>query len=324
LLLGSAVTTPEPSLFPVWDNGGWGYVDGRGLLRIPTTYRWASDFYDGRALVETATGKGFINAEGEYAVPPIYREATDFREGLAAVRDRTGWHLLDVTGRIVAHVPGTAEVRRPAGGLVRLVGDYTTYMTTAGVRVPGTFDDGFDFSEDTAATARLIRGQLKWGYIDALGREKIPFRYDFATPFQGGRATVTEGEKWGVIDRQGKYIVEPKYSFARRFSEGRADVCSGDVCGFLDRNGEVVVKLQYIATTPFHEGRAWTRTASGWGAIDLNGNVVIKHEYTDVRPFTNGRALVLKDDELRYVDHSGAILWRGKIGNAFDLRRVVV
>jgi hypothetical protein len=44
-----------------------------------------------------------------------------------------------------------------------------------------------------------------WGFIDVNGREVIPLKYDFATPFDQGTAKVLKNNgKWYYIDRTGR------------------------------------------------------------------------------------------------------------------------
>jgi serine/threonine protein kinase len=66
------------------------------------------------------------------------------------------------------------------------------------------YDRIYSFSEGLAV---VIDGQL-YGYIDKLGREVIPPRYDDARHFSEGLAAVKQGESWVYIDKTGKIVKE--------------------------------------------------------------------------------------------------------------------
>ena len=103
-----------------------------------------------------------------------------------------------------------------------LVGDQWYYVAPDGRTAPVIpFDNGADrFREGLART----RASGRIGYIDRSLRAAIPPRYDFAWPFENGRALVCMGCKpgepdsdghraviggqWGYIDRDGR-TVEP-------------------------------------------------------------------------------------------------------------------
>ena len=75
----------------------------------------------------------------------------------------------------------------------------------------------------------------KLGYIDKEGNLVIDFRYDTATSFSEGLASVTEGEKSGYIDKEGNPAMEERFDEAAPFARGRAFVRDDGRWGVLDR-----------------------------------------------------------------------------------------
>ncbi len=127
---------------------------------------------------------GYRDSRGQIAIPARFFIAEPFSErGVAVVIDAEGWAYIDDAGKV----------------LVR----------------PFVFDNGPDpFSE---GLARFVAGG-KIGFFDHAGKVVIPARYDFAMPFENGRARicrgcreVEEGEHsrvvggvWSEIDKTGQ------------------------------------------------------------------------------------------------------------------------
>lgn len=67
---------------------------------IPATFRWAGDFHEGRAEVETETGMGLIDRQGRWILPPHY-EIVDYDpvESIVRVRQEGRWAEFDYLGR---------------------------------------------------------------------------------------------------------------------------------------------------------------------------------------------------------------------------------
>ncbi len=63
--------------------------------------------------------------------------------------------------------------------------------------IPCDLEGAGAFREGLASVA--IDG--RWGFIDVLGNERIPFIWQSAGDFHHGRAAVCRGGKWGYIDR---------------------------------------------------------------------------------------------------------------------------
>jgi hypothetical protein len=196
LVLPACREAPQPALdpqalFPVEENGQWGYVTARGRLAIAPQFDRAYRFVDNRALIRTNGHFGYIDTTGSVVIPPSYARAGFFSEGLAPIQRDGLWGFIDRAGTLViqprfgldtetsALVPADSGRRRssPNNGADTLL-------------VPSGFAEGSYFSEGHAR----IRTDRKWGYIDRSGSIVIPPRFDRAWPFRNGRARVRLGD----------------------------------------------------------------------------------------------------------------------------------
>jgi WG repeat protein len=165
-----------------------------------------------------------------------------------------------------------------------------------------------------------VAGQ--WGYADSSGKLIVTPQFDWADPFEGGKALICLGKSgcdpyafysdtdndahWGFIDSSGKIVVSPQYSFATRFSEGLAAVRTTDrttrpkqkhTYGYIDGDGKVVIPLQFGAAHIFKESLAAVcigecrlddagNWSGKWGFINHSGNFIVNPQYDSVDDFT--------------------------------------
>ena len=69
---------PRP-LFPVIQNGKWGYIDRTGKIVIPPLFDGTGGFSEGLANVKIGDKWGFIDKTGRYVIKPQFDGAGIFR-----------------------------------------------------------------------------------------------------------------------------------------------------------------------------------------------------------------------------------------------------
>lgn len=124
---------------------------------------------------------GFLDCDGEIAIPAKYHIAYNFTDGgIAAVLDSNGWYYISRTGDIVIR--------------------------------PKIYDNGPDYFSD--GLARYVEDG-KYGFFDTSGNVVIEAQYEFAFPFEDGKAktgedcqfvsdgehTTVECNKWSYVER---------------------------------------------------------------------------------------------------------------------------
>lgn len=172
----------------------FGFINSKGEFVIPPRFEPRRDqhnfimglsrFSEGLASVRVGDLWGYINKKGDFVIPPQFREAGDFSEGLAYVSTPEKNGYIDSAGQWVI-------------------------VATEWSQSYGNFKEGL-------APVSFKIGKV--GYINRAGKLVIPPRYDWASVFENGIATVYEGHApnsiyasyTGYIDRTGKYIWEPQ------------------------------------------------------------------------------------------------------------------
>ncbi|MDJ0895762.1 MAG: WG repeat-containing protein [Alphaproteobacteria bacterium] len=163
---------------------------------------------------------GYRGAQGQVVIEPQYVLAGEFSaEGIAAVATTERWAYIDRTGRVVIY--------------------------------PYLYDNGPDYFSEGLARFE-VEGRI--GFFDRYGKVAIAPRFDFAWPFEEGRAVVCSGcrsqpmgehsmmvgGKWGYIDSSGAVVIPLVFDKARSFTDGRAEVWQGDEWLFIDRDGKPI------------------------------------------------------------------------------------
>ena len=80
--LVSCSTAPDPShgLFPVSQNGRWGYIDSQGRMAIEPRFESAEEFFEDLAIVTVDAKQGAIDRRGE-VTPGTHRGPGGGRDG---------------------------------------------------------------------------------------------------------------------------------------------------------------------------------------------------------------------------------------------------
>jgi hypothetical protein len=155
----------------VRDGGGWMYVDRRGHHVIDRVWTAAAPFREGRAEVETLSGRGLIDTLGRTVIEPVYEEVTwDEYWNLVAVMSEGRWSLLDRDGILLT-------------------------------------DEVYDWLGECSEGLVLASRDGKCGFLDVEGRLAIPLAYDDASSFCEGLALVSADGHSFFIDSTGARVI---------------------------------------------------------------------------------------------------------------------
>jgi hypothetical protein len=186
---GDASATPAASALPA----GPLAAAPRGSASAPSTPALLDcDFFPIESPQPAIRGCARVGEDGQLTLTP---------RAIAAVRTRSA------SGPVAALIEGKMHYVNAAGRAAQVL----------------LFDNGADDFEE--GLARTVRGG-KIGYLDRSLVERVPPRWDFGFPFQGGVAIVCQGCReqqdgehtsvvgglWGYIDHQGNVVVPVTFS----------------------------------------------------------------------------------------------------------------
>jgi hypothetical protein len=262
-LIGCASQTKKndsSGLFPVMQNGKYGFIDTAGKLVINPQFDLAHRFSEGLACVCVGNGcsgngserkYGFVGKTGQYVINPQFDFADDFSEGLALVTISGKKGFIDTGGKIIIN-PQYDVAEAFSDGLANVEG--FKYLDKTGkivINIQSKHLRGEKFSDGLAAVYAI--DDSKWGYIDKTGRVVIQPQFSGsvgggsdAGEFSEGLARVSVAGKRGYINKSGQIVINPQFEYADDFSEGLACVSSdGKRFGFIDKTGNYVISPQF-------------------------------------------------------------------------------
>jgi TonB family protein len=281
--LTTAYSQPQASaaLFPVSQNGKFGYIDTTGKFVISPQFRGAGKFFNGLAPIRISEKWGYVDGQGMIAINPSFDEACPFSEGRAAVKKGKKWGYIEKTGKFV---------------------------------IDAQFEDALGFSQGLAP---VKRGD-KWGYIDMNGKLTGDLQFDEAFIFSEGRALVGISDKYGYINRTGRLVIKPEFDWAGIFKNGLALVEKSDTLSYIDSTGVIALRLKFDDVGDFSEGLAPIQMGYLWGYIDTTGKIVIAPQFHAVGPFSEGLARVRLREKVGFIDRTGEYVIKPALDFAGD------
>jgi hypothetical protein len=294
-------------------DSGYCFIDKTGK-RVTGFYAEASDFSEGMAAVRANDICYFIDQKEQtvLTLPSEYIAAQKFAEGLAAVgkEDKNSlspdWGYIDKTGREV--IACRYAYAGDFSNGVAYVRNFGTGTTTAYINKAGEKVKKPDAGQQPGEPVLSVKNNL-FGYVDANGREIIPFKYSRAGYFEHGVAKVEKNVyKSGAATtstRVSKLTTQEEWrTTTTRYSPGSYHT----KFFYINRKGKKM-KFDYIGD--YSEGMLmvikFKFLSKKYGYMDENHKTVISPVYDNATRFGNGLALVqTKDDNWIIID------WKGK------------
>lgn len=343
-LLPSAMA--EDALFPIIENGLWGYMNASGEVVIAPQYAWAGEFRGaGYAAVEAVSTQddmyatGIIDRTGKFVVEPKYASDEGYDGFYYGGKDTGVIWLMEETNGFVGffdvasgcfsgavfesaplHVSDEKLLAVSKGELIgfadrttgKLVIDYQFLDSS-----DWTFTNGYAYVEKQGSNDDYLPMM-----IDEKGKEiKLPdgiFPVEYACVENGLFAVLEEDTNlYGFADVSGKIAIQPIYDEVMDFDNGFADVTLEGEPIVIDTTGNRAVRPETAeektATVEF-TGDSDLCTASVIGA---DGTVLIpyeagylfdiSYEYGFEDFFAEGLQVLVKDNRYGFVDETGAI-----------------
>lgn len=165
----------------------------------------------------------------------------------------------------------------------------------------------------------------KWGYMDSLGKMRIPAQFDYADDFNEGFAVVALNRMPCIIDLQAKRVVDTGlYQNIGRVSEGLAAVTDYQWKRFyVNTTGNIIIELasEVYEARPFYNGVAVVSKATDihetkfgrdiatfgylFGYIDKTGKMLTGFVYDDADDMQNGLSRMKKGVKFGLVNAKG-------------------
>lgn len=330
-------------LFKIIENGKIGYINQKGIIKIPAKFNNGNDFSEGLAAVRLNGRYGFIDSTGSFVIPPKYDWATSFSSGITCAYLNKNPHFFDKNGNVLL---GEALIS------VQIIDNQNVVVLTKSNHC-GLYNSKLNkLLIDTVYEAfRMYKHGIKivtikdksidkenqkyqCAVIDSLGNFIVDFgKYDVINHFVEGFARVeknTDGYKTeGVIDSKGNllfqknkeddcYIKKDFYNGLAVISlnkdwkfknKGAFSSYSNRYEGYINLKGEIVLNdTNYNKLKNFSSNRTFIHEKSGEiKMVNTRFQTVGDEVFDDIQDdgFKNGLAIVNKNDNWGIIDTNG-------------------
>ncbi|GAB5417475.1 MAG: hypothetical protein Crog4KO_30570 [Crocinitomicaceae bacterium] len=220
-------------------------------------------------------GQGYINQKGEVVIPCTYKKARDFVDGRAWVQSKNGnWHLIDKKGTQI-----TSKHYEKVGPILEGYSDRIAvyenglmgWIDRDGNEViPCQYLGGATFDRQFGlACVTNPGGAESYGFINKQGDVVLPFKYIQAGPssFENGLCRVNVNGKTVLINEKGEIQFNANYRSVQNYSHGLIAVATKP-----NRSGWGYCNLENDLIVPAIYDHATTINTDGYGIIELNDN----------------------------------------------------
>ena len=311
----SSLAQQQTLLYPILEDGKWGYINEIGKVLIKPQFDDAKLFYEGLARTKIGEKWGFIDPTGRFAIAaqfelePYGSEANDsrldFHEGMAVISLSKGkkWGYVDHSGRIVVE-PKYDSADQFSEGLASVGNNYSEkFGNTSAVYLGGAarYIDKSGHVRELPIVGDTFSEGLA---LASVPRKRPPTK----------ESDLTEGQEIGYIDKTGHFRIAPRFWAPYSFSEGLARVRSydRDEWGYIDHTGRLVIKMKYENAGDFLEGLARVKFYGRMGFINRSGAWAIRPAFALVGNFSGGLASACVENDISpfhvkcgYLDKNG-------------------
>lgn len=315
-------------MIPYSTPDGWGYVNERLEVVLEPQFLTAHRFSDvGLAVVRTAAGEwAVIDSGGEVKMAVTTSRLWHLVDDVFAYYERSGTAVVSLSRGTLATGLSTVYTGPVGNGPipVRVLGKGWTYLELDGSLALGEryYKEAFPFV-DGLAVVSLDDWSL--AVIDCDGRQAFPQRFKRLGPVfsEGLTPARTMDDQNGYVDRNGEFVFTTPFEFATPFDDGRALIqVSKEPSPWLiiDAEGNALSDLLDISFTMGFENsiaevQLMTDGVHSTQFIRSDGSVVGDMRFDSAGPFVAGYAAIEVDGRHGLLDTAGNITWSDDIGH---------
>ena len=259
------------------------FLDGLDARTMMVDYtEYAERFYNEAELICDGCNWGYININGLWTIPSIYDFAKPSNNQTGIVKQQGKWGVVTLKGKSIL--------------------DFK-------------YDDIDYIDMGDKVFLKVAKKERRFGVLDSLANEVIPFKYEALGALNGSRVAVKKNGLWGFIDDKGNIVIGCAFNEVRDFSEGMAGVRKGNKWGFIDYDGNLVIDFKYNRCGNFKDDRCWVYSNAEAYYINKDGTIAFDRRFTAAKDFENGVARVKQGGVFGLIDSLGNFLLKPKYFN---------
>ncbi len=222
-------------------NGYYGFLDTSFKMKIYNKYYYASDFSEGLAdcaIVASPTELkyGYIDRNGKTVIPFSFDDASHFENGVARVgigQNRGGQRI---------SMEAKKEHDYITFGFIDKKGKFIIPPIYKSINSNSNFSSQIDPVNHDGMI--VLQYEKKFGAFDTLGKQIIPFEYDFIDIFRNNLAKYEKNDEKGIINSKGEKFLSVKGAkslYFNNFDEnGIAKIVIDDRIRYVTKRGKYI------------------------------------------------------------------------------------
>ena len=258
------INNEKTHLYPAFvyekDTKKWGFINKNGEFIIKPQFDGVGDFNkDEMAIIWNNDKYGVIDINGDYIVKPSYTYIVDIYDGTIIAQNKEhSYVFINKEGKIILESKG----------------------------IIGAFSEGLAQFSDTVNWENM-----RYGYVDILGKVVIPPQYLSATNFNNAKALVkVDDNSFAIINNKGNLLNKINEDIVGEISEDiliyRDNSTHNE--GYMTLDGKKITNADFVDARPFENGVAQVTIFSDSdsylsGLINKNGKFIIKPSYGSIQ-----------------------------------------
>lgn len=307
LIFLSANLCAQETVYPIQENGLWGFIDASGAVVIRPQFRWEQAFppENGFILTQNNSRFGLLSRQGEILFEPQFDQPPPTIRNVGWVQKNEKWGLIDRRGAWVIE-PTFDIVYDFIEGYAKFEqnGHYGLVDSAGTILLPPVY---YELSNPSEGLIAANDGN-GWGYIDLSGKYVIPRRFGNAYDFHYGHALVQVNyNRWRIIDKFGNFTTEKEFDYLGECGENLFYAELGGVKGIVDHTGSFVLKNE--SCRYYNKNLIQYEENEKIGFKTLDGKIVLKPQFVIADDLGENR-IVVSDEKNRmgFIDTLGNIL----------------
>ena len=278
LLCWNVCVSAQETLYPIQENGKWGFINIEGSVVIRPQFDWDQAYMPENGFIMTGKNDkfGLLSSFGEPLFEPQFDEPPRFHKNIACVKKDGLWGLIQ-NGRIWLTEPAYETIYDFINGYAKIEknGKYGLMDSAGTVVIKPEYLEMSYPSEGLVA----VDADGGWGYVNLQGQPVIKPRFGSAYDFHGGYALViVHYNRWKIIDRSGHFTSEKEFDYLGECDDGLFYAQTDTEKGIVNSRGDFVIKNP---SGCFYYNRNLIRYEENGkiGFLNLDQRVILKPQF---------------------------------------------
>ncbi len=295
------------NLFPIKQNGKWGYINSSGEIKIVPEFE-AADYFDNNefAKIQKNGLVGLIDSTGNILIQPAFENIRIFKNNLIGIYKEGSWGVMTTKGEIITNIKIEDFRYNNDGNIFYIKNNKYGLINSSGKIVCVPEFDSLSLAQYNFLYAK--KDSLS-GLYDKNGKVILPCLYEKLSIQSADRIFICLDHQWGLADSKGKIIINPAWDELTWMTENYFKLRKDTLFTVFDVNaGRNICNLTGLNFKLFEDDYFLTYTKGLYGLMNGAGLEILKPVYQDIAYGMKNCIVVRQNGKCGLVDFSGRVM----------------